>query len=478
MVATIWLLGLVLAPAQLARPTPPVSGPASEGALSPRFERGGEMVYRGTFTEQAVDLRVRFQRSFRIEARLLVLDAQPRHTDLAAMTIFKDRGPTATGATATAVRLEKVRVDGTGQVQSLTAGGLAVPIDGPPSLEVGMFVPLPGGRLKPNQGWESRPPGEPARAWQVAGAEAVLAQNCLKLVGIQVSDEWERPRADRGAWRRTDTVWISTRTGLAVRVQRTIEQRDPASRETSRLSTLRYDLESSVRHPLPFTESYQKEVAKALELRALALPLLPHPLKMSRELTALSRKVNHYLEMQPATPYREAVLAVKRQVEAAGRGEVVVVQYHEPAKEEAPTVARVGSLAPEFLATDMTGPGSARLARFKGKAVLILFYHPTSHTAADVIRFAQSVNASLGKYVNVVGMSASDDAARVLKQRSALGATFPVLHGSGLRASYGVEATPKFIVIDASGVVRGMYLGWGSETSGEVLAELRRWLSR
>jgi hypothetical protein len=44
-----------------------------------------------------------------------------------------------------------------------------------------------------------------------------------------------------------------------------------------------------------------------------------------------------------------------------------------------------------------------------------------------------------------------------------------------MRISYGVETTPKVVLIDSIGTIRGMYLGWGAETADEVMAELRRW---
>ncbi|MGL4553328.1 MAG: TlpA family protein disulfide reductase, partial [Gemmataceae bacterium] len=413
--------------------------------------------------------KVRFQRVFRFETRLLVLDATPRGYDLVGMTALHDKA--APAGSAGAVRVERLSLTPSGRVSP----AVPVPVEGPPSLEVGMFLELPAGRLRPNQGWESREPGEPARAWQIGTTETVLAQSCVKVVGVQSSDDWDRPRADRGAWRRIDTLWINARNGVTVRAERTVEQREPASRETSRMTTLRYDLESSMKQLATLLTDRRTEVTRAIEFRALATPLLPQPLRASRELAALGRRINAYLEAQPATPYREAVLAIKRHVEAAGRGEVVTVGYQEAPREE--TTATIGSLAPEFLATDMTGPGSARLARFKGKPVLMVFFHPGSETAPDLLRWAQGVHGSLGKHVHVVGMSASDDASAVLKQRAALGATFPVLHGSGLRRSYGVEATPKMIVLDADGVVRGAYLGWGTETGAVVLGELRRWMA-
>jgi hypothetical protein len=110
--------------------------------------------------------------------------------------------------------------------------------------------------------------------------------------------------------------------------------------------------------------------------------------------------------------------------------------------------------------------------------VLLVFYNPASSTAAEVLRFAQRVRTSAGGGVVVLGMAVSEDAKLVLKQRADLGIDFPVLNGSGLGASYALEATPKLYVIDADGVVRGAYLGWGRETAAEVQEELRQRLAK
>ena len=108
--------------------------------------------------------------------------------------------------------------------------------------------------------------------------------------------------------------------------------------------------------------------------------------------------------------------------------------------------------------------------------MVMLFYHPSSYTAPEMLRFAETVHASLGKQVTVLGLSVSDDVQAVLKQRTALKLTFPLLHGGALRTSYAIEATPKALVIDADGVVRGVWLGWGRDTATELVAELRKWV--
>jgi peroxiredoxin len=481
MVATFWLLGCVLVPAQAMPKTPPRSAPpaySGDWVLTPRLARGQEVVYRGSFSEQATGMRVQFQRAYRFETRFFVLDTPPRSVRLAAFTTMQDRTATRpmgvrTEPISSSVRLERIELDLQGKILADSAAPLKVPLDGPPTLEVGAFVEAPRGRIVANQGWEAAEAGRPPVVWRVEGPEKVNGQVCVKLAGVQQPDSWDRPRADCGSWRRHETVWLSPRTGLAVRVERTIEQREPASRDVTRKSALRYELESNMPLPAQLAQDRRQEILQALALRDSATPLLAAPSRYTRELETVQRKIAYHLENQPTTPYREALLLLKRQVEAGRRGEVLPVVHEESTR---PTVAALGEPAPDFIATECTGTGSARLARWKGKAVLLVFYSPTSYTAGDLLRFAQDVQNTYGKHVAVVGMSVSDDTTAVLKQRTALGLGFPILHGGGVRISYAVETTPKMVLIDSVGMVRGTYVGWGHETPTEVLTELRRWL--
>jgi peroxiredoxin len=480
MVAMFWLLGCALVPAQA---TPPSrfapTAPGGDWVLTPRLARGQELVYRGTFSEQATGSRVQFQRAYRVESRFFVLDTPPRGVRLAAFTALQDRtadsGKRGVRAEpiSSFVRLERVELDLHGKILPDPAVSLKVPLDGPPTLEVGAFLEAPRGRVVANHSWEAVEVGRPPLVWRVEGSDPAGGQACVKFVGVQETDSWERPRADRGAWRRREVVWMSPRTGLAVRVERTIEQREPASREVSRRSVLRYDLESSTPLPGQLAADRRQDILQALALRDAAVPMLAAPSRYTRELEGIHRKIAYHLENQPSTPYREALLLLRRQVEAGRRGEVLPVVHEESVR---PSVAAVGEPAPDFIATECTGTGSARLARWKGKAILLVFYHPSSVTAGELLRFAQDIHNTYGKFVAVVGMSVSDDTTGVLKQRTALGLGFPILHGGGVRISYAVEATPKMVLVDAGGTVRGSFVGWGHETAGEVLSELRRWL--
>jgi peroxiredoxin len=136
----------------------------------------------------------------------------------------------------------------------------------------------------------------------------------------------------------------------------------------------------------------------------------------------------------------------------------------------------VGELAPDFLAADLTGSGSARPRRWLGKPVLLVFYSPASPTAREVLHFAQRLWHSYPERIAVVGLAVGD-VPRVKSQCAELGLSFPVLDGGGLRISYGVETTPKFVLLDGANIVRGAWLGWGRETPAEVVEELKRWLT-
>lgn len=487
MAPTLWLLGWVLATAQMPGPVPPSSPPpvavsATDWVLAPRLGRSQELVYRGTFQEKATGPGVEFDRSYRIESRLFVLDTPTRGYDVAVLTTLHALAPREpiTKAGACSVRLERLAVDLQGKVVPEPGVRVRVPLDGVPTLECGFFVAVPGGRLRSSQTWEEVDPGKPARIWSVQGTEMINATMTLKVAGVQQSDDWDRPRADRIAWRRIDTVWLVPRTGMACRVERVIEKREPAHRLPTMRSVLRYDQESTLQYPGPLSEDRRQEITQALTLRSSASPLLPTAQRNEKALATLVRKIEYHTEHIPPTPYREAVLQVKRQIEAARRGELPAAAGSEA--EEVPsgtqrtgTAAAVGEPAPDFAASQITSTEIARLSQWKGKPILLVFYNPASHTAPDLLRFCQSLHASYGKHMAVVGLSASDDARVVLAQWNELKCTFPVLNGGGLRTAYVVESTPKIVLIDAAGIVRGDYLGWGKETPNEVLEELRKW---
>jgi peroxiredoxin len=451
--------------------------------LGPRLSRGQEVFYSGSFAEESNNKGVHFSSSYRLESRLLVVDNGLRGAEVGVQTVVRLRalpggktgiGSATTAADSSSVRLEMVKIDAQGRLTAAPGVSLAVPLEGPPTLECGAFVEVPRQRLGLNQSWEVGEDDRPVISWTLSGNELVGNVRCLKLSGVQQTDDWDEPRADHAAWRRRDTVWVDPALGIAFRVERIIEWRDAAHREPTRKSVLRFDRETVLQYPRQLFEDRRHEILQACGFRDTLAPLASNPAKHTAQLDTLLSKIAYHLEREPPTPYREAVLQIKRQAESARRGETPPAE----AVRAPVTVAKVGQAAPDFAAPNVLTRESARLRRWQGQPVLLVFYSPSSVVAPDVLRYVQGLADTYRSRVTVVGLAIPPDAEQVRKQCADLKLTFPVLDGSGLRQTYDVEATPKLMLLDSTGVLRGAYTGWGDETADDVIAELKRWLPR
>jgi peroxiredoxin len=465
MVPTFCLLACVIAPAQ-----PPSAAVDLPG---PRLLRGQELVYSGSFIEESTSKRVQSTRKYRVDSRVFVLEAGPHGLDIALFTVIKPslaaRRP-AGEIVPIAVSLECGRVDPQGRLTLTSEDKLTVPLDGPATIEMGAFVEWPKKRVGAQESWETSEENRPPRFWHVAGSEAVNVARCLKLEGIQQSEDWEHPRADRAGWQRRDAVWVAPGLGIALRLERTIERREPARRETTTRSVVRLELESRVVYPGLLYSDREREIRLYQQIASMMTPILGTA-GANGPWESMLMKIAYHVDNQPTTPYREALLHLRRRIEAARRGETAVMQARAEFP-EAPSAAAAGQPAPDFLTTDLVTRESVRLRRLLGRPLILLFYNPASKTAADSLRLAQSFGDAHDE-VRVLALAMSEDADRVLKQRKEMKLTLPVLSGVGVHVSYAVDATPKWVIIDADGVIRSTYVGWGQEIASLLHQELK-----
>jgi peroxiredoxin len=471
MIASLLIYGCVLTAAQTTdRP---------EWVLAPRLSRSQELVYSGSYAEESTGGNVEFERGYRVESRILVLDSQSsKGCDLAILTVLRTREVVGGKAHTTSrgvphsVRLEMLKLNPQGRLAAGPGTSLAVPLEGPATLECGAFVELPKKRLGLDQSWEVVEDGRPLQIWKIAGSEVVDGVRCVKLQGLQQSEDWDQPRADRSAWRRRDTVWLDPAVGIAHRLERIIERRDPARKEPTHKSVLRFDLESNVQIPRQLFEDRRNEVHQARILTENLTPLLPNPAKHASEIDVLLGKITRHLEHEPPTPYREVVLQVKRRAEAAKRGETPPVETADTQT----TVATPGKQAPDFLAPNFQSKDPARLRQWIGKPLVLVFYSPDSQAVRPLLRFAQHLADRHRGAAVVIGLAMSDDGDKIRRQADSLQLSLPLLNGLGLRQTYAVDSTPKFVVIDGAGILRAAYTGWGRETADEITEELDRWV--
>ncbi len=465
MVATLCLMSCLVVPAQ------PVG--RSEWLLTPQLSRGQELIYRGWYRAEDREHRVQRSSEYLVESHVFVLDTSPRGSDLAFLTTLQLKNPAnpVRGERKySSVRLERAHMDLQGRLVLDKGGSLAVALDGPPTMECGSMVEVPRSRVHAGQSWDIGEDGRTIRTWTIVGSEPLQGLTCVKLEGVQQSDDWEHGRADRTAWRRRDLVWLVPGQGIAQKVERIIERRDPGHRDPTQRSVLTYELANNARYSGDLYDDRRLDITQARDFWETSQPWLASPTQHTGQIDLMLQRISHYLQKPGLTPYREAIVRVQRRIEAARRGEVVA-----PVEDAAlpTTVALVGRPAPDFVTPDFTARESARLRRWFGKPILLVFYNPASDRVGEQLRFAQSIQDRSPQGITVLGMAMSEDGDLVRKQRTDLNLTFPVLCGSGLRLSYGVETTPRLVVLDAEGVVRGSYLGWGLEVQESVLDDLK-----
>lgn len=448
--------------------------------LAAQLPRGQELVYTGTYLEEILAPNVKHQKMYRLETRLFVLDSAKQHNEVAIMTALTDMdgrpAPVGAGAKSgpppVSVRCELAHLDNQGRLRSLDNKAIELPVYGPATLEFGFVPEVPLTPVRKNEQWDVRAEGRPVRTWQAVGTEAYAGVTCVKLIAAQQSNDWDAPRADHMAWRRKDVVWLAPQMNVALKVERTIERRAPAHTAPTQRATVRYELDSKLRYLGKMFDDQQREIMTLRKCQEEATPLLKQPVLYRAQIETVLRRLNYHLDHQPETPYRKAALHFKQALETARRGEVPV----DTPPEEPVAIVRtvgVGERMPDFAITSLTDRQAIRLQKLLGQPTLIVFYNPATAMGRDVLVFARDLCGKQSDKLHVLAMALTSDTAAALKQHKELQLPFPVLDGNALRLTLAVEHTPRFVLLDADGVIRWESTGWGLQVPDEIGRELK-----
>ena len=445
-------------------------------SLVPRLGPGQELVYSGSYVEESLAPGVHFQRAYQITARLLVLENAKEgwkaafHTSLVPRPNTKAPGQ-AKNNEPVSVRMEMVNINTQGQIRSLRGIDVHESAHGPPTLETGLVLLVPRTPVRLGTGWEVSPPEQPKERWTVIGREVVGSTPCVKIQGIQKSPDWDEPRADRSAWKRTENVWLAPQNGIVYRVERTIEQRAPARKSPSHRFVIRYEKDSHLTYPARFFQDCQMEVLQADKFNREAEDYLQQPARFSGRIDVLLRKVEYYLKHRPSTPYRPAILHLQKRLVSARKGETVGLI---PSVKMAHLVKRPASgvKVPNLLLTNLATRNVMHFKHLTDKPLLVIYYNPDTDNGEHVMRFAKDVQEKYKNKVGIVAMAVTKTPESALKQQKEMGLPFPIMDGRGYHRTFGVDATPRCIIVNENGWIRNGFTGWGLHSPAEVLEEL------
>src|SRR5205823_6408472 len=157
----------------------------------------------------------------------------------------------------------------------------------------------------------------------------------------QQSADWEKP-AGGTAWHRADAVWVSTQDGTARKVHRVVRQRDGRAEAPSAWVEVKYELKEQARLGGETYKRARRDIEVAYAALADAALLVPDAARLGPKPfeTRLAKLDAHLNECDPASPYREALVAARRALDAARRGVAAPVAPAAPAVVPAGASAR------------------------------------------------------------------------------------------------------------------------------------------
>ncbi len=134
-----------------------------------------------------------------------------------------------------------------------------------------------------------------------------------------------------------------------------------------------------------------------------------------------------------------------------------------------------GQTAPDFALKSATGD-NLRLSEYRGEVVMINFWATwCGPCRQEMPHLEELYNRYQRVGFNLLGVNIDDDSGRAMQMVEELGVTFPVLFDEQKEVSklYSVEAMPVTLLLDRSGTVRHVHLGYQPGFEEKYLTEIR-----
>jgi hypothetical protein len=437
------------------------SEPADPSLL--RLQREQEFVYSGPCTLISEQPGNRTSRTWFMMHCILIRNNGTRGAEATFLTIQKTP-PQPGVSTLPVAQLEQAIIEPNGKIafQPTASSIPRIPLEGPPNLEVAAFVELPKTGLNGPTTWTTKAENGLPQTWRIQGVEEFSGSRYPVLIGEQSSPDWKD--GSNPGWFRQDKVLLDFSGGYAVKIERTIRRREDGGRVTTLFASC--ELDAGVPTPCPgglFLDRWktiQKTVAFAGELAELQLPRGAPNLSAYDELLT---RIDQQLRIQADTPYREALVTLRRRVELARQGERPPAPLTVPTMKVPLPPVPPEPKSPDFALTDLITGRPTSSSDLRGKPGILFFFKPSSPTVQNLLYCAQDLSSRYAGQAHVLATATEGAPATILALRNQLQLTIGVFTGQDARRLLPVETTPCIIILDKSGAIRFTTLGWGGE---------------
>jgi hypothetical protein len=463
----------------------PAADAGESWQLAPKFLLGQEIVYAGTITEtcgaepDAGGAEVRFEQRYDMETNVLVTAADPPNSwQIGGYTVIRRPDRQAGDKSgdfedAVSIHLDAVKVNKAGKPTWLSGAEVAVSLDGWGPSELGYLFATPSEPVKAGVTWVDRRAGQQPIYCRCVGAEPVSGTPCVKIVCVQTAQNWSEKNVATPAWQTQSDVWIDPRTGLVRRVRRVHQMRAVGEQQPSRQVIVDYKQASQLRyHGQMLQERIAEFVAAHRAQTEIEQATSLGEAQRKSKLTTVKSELAAAGAKPHATPYQPVIAEMQRRVEKT---------LAQRSSETTPTViatratAVVGKRAANIVARSVDNNETITLKKLAGKNAVFVLADPTSDLSIAAV---QTVVATLGKQkyapveLYVVSTSSAPEAIQGLRER--VPGKYTVCTGGGFDRSYGTSGVPHTIVIDAEGILRGNYVGYGPEFSAQLVSTIRQ----
>ena len=134
-----------------------------------------------------------------------------------------------------------------------------------------------------------------------------------------------------------------------------------------------------------------------------------------------------------------------------------------------------GQPAPDFVLKSARGT-NLRLSEYRGNVVMINFWATWCGPCRQEMPLLNDLYSRYGRVgFSLLGVNIDDDSRRAMDMAEELGVTFPVLFDERKEVSrlYQVEAMPVTVLVDRTGKVRHVHLGYKPGYEEKYLTEIR-----
>ena len=427
-----------------------------------RIDPGRELVWMGSAEEITIRNGSTLKRDFRLEVRLLGLHASEGIHTVAIQTIWKPIDELADAKGGRVVSLELAELLADGKLRRLAVGTDGKtqrssfpppPPDRLPGTETALFLEAPAELPAVGSSWKRTATDGPEWTRSLEDSESIRTGRVLRITGSRTQSTGN----DR--WECTETVWISALKGHMVQLEREMSMRSVAQADGEYKLKTRLEMVREVQLGAK-SETFRErrvEIEQVLLLRAAYEAVASDRGNRSpRRFDAVLARMERYRDASAAThslPWRDSLDGLIRRTETAARGiaSVDVVAFASVASAVHPLAE--GANLPEFRAKDVAGRFEIHTPKFRGHAIVLVWYRPDRPETPGLLARLQTLKTGLPKGTEVFGLASGSEIA-AWRQGAELELGFPILGGGETHDRFRVGKEPLLVLIDTDGVIR------------------------